>query len=189
MENVFYYNESTKAFSNDTKPIKENNKSLVKTLVIGTLAVTSLSVNYPKHETVLLKNKESQDSKVITKIQYYPPTAERLSKVDVDTNAIRVPDDMQPRISSKGEDTMSEVSYTKNEIDLKIDNLNNKVDNKFELLTQKIDSGFSNQTLRIENQIQAFKLEQVQAKKDLTYWIIGTTLALIGVIVGALALF
>lgn len=188
MENIFYYNENTKAFSN-AKPIKENNKSLVKTLVIGTLAVTSLSVNYPKHETVVLKNKESQDSKVFKKIQYSPPTAERLSKVDVDTNAIRVPNDMQPRISSKGEDTMSEVSYTKNEIDLKLDNLSNKVDNKFELLSQKIDSGFSNQTLRIENQIQAFKLEQVQAKKDLTYWIIGTALALAGVIVGALALF
>lgn len=98
-------------------------------------------------------------------------------------------DIMKEKSSTERGDNMHQETYSKNEIDLKFENLSDKVDSKFELLSQKIDSGFSNQTLRIENQIQAFKLEQVQAKKELTYWIIGTALALAGVIVGALALF
>ncbi|MDT3325246.1 MAG: hypothetical protein LIR29_05690 [Bacillota bacterium] len=96
-------------------------------------------------------------------------------------------------------DSMSQETYTKNEIDLKFENLSDKVDNKFELLSQKIDSGFSNQSLQMNNSLLEFKQvlkdesekerkERQNEKKELIKWSIGTAIAIIAAVAALLAL-
>lgn len=94
-------------------------------------------------------------------------------------------------------------TYSKNEIDLKFDNLSDKVDNKFDLLSQKIDNGFSNQTLQLNNYLLEFKQalkdesekerkEREQAKKESVRWYIGIVFTTIGTgiaIAGTIAAF
>ena len=96
-------------------------------------------------------------------------------------------------------DSMSQETYTKNEIDLKFENLSDKVDNKFELLSQKIDSGFSNQSLQMNNTLLEFKQalkdesekerkERQNEKKELIRWSIGTAIAIVAAVAALLAL-
>ena len=96
-------------------------------------------------------------------------------------------------------DSMSQETYTKNEIDLKFENLSDKVDNKFELLSQKIDSGFSNQSLQMNNTLLEFKQalkdeskkerkERQNEKKELIKWSIGTAIAIVAAVAALLAL-
>nr|MBU7532007.1 hypothetical protein [Lactococcus lactis] len=94
---------------------------------------------------------------------------------------------------------MIQETYTKNEIDLKFENLSDKVDNKFELLSQKIDSGFSNQSLQMNNTLLEFKQalkdesekerkERQNEKKELIKWSIGTAIAIVAAVAALLAL-
>ncbi|MEY2385663.1 hypothetical protein KGN15_000645 [Lactococcus lactis] len=96
-------------------------------------------------------------------------------------------------------DSMIQETYTKNEIDLKFENLSDKVDNKFELLSQKIDSGFSNQSLQMNNTLLEFKQalkdesekerkERQNEKKELIKWSIGTAIAIVAAVAALLAL-
>ncbi|WP_259762953.1 hypothetical protein [Lactococcus lactis] len=96
-------------------------------------------------------------------------------------------------------DSMSQETYTKNEIDLKFENLSDKVDNKFELLSQKIDSGFSNQSLQMNNTLLEFKQalkdesekerkERQNEKKELIKWSIGTAIAIVAAVAALLTL-
>lgn len=106
----------------------------------------------------------------------------------------------------RGGDNMHQETYSKNEIDLKFENLSDRMDNKFELLSQKVDNGFSNQVLQINNSFSEFKQalkdesekerkEREQAKKESIRWyvgiiftIIGTGIAIAGTIAAFLAL-
>lgn len=93
--------------------------------------------------------------------------------------------------STEGRDSMQQETYTKNEIDLKFENISDKMDNKFELLSQKVDNGFSNQVLQINNSLlelkQALKdesdkerKEHEQAKKESIRWYVGIIFTIIG---------
>jgi hypothetical protein len=108
-------------------------------------------------------------------------------------------DIIKEEIISEGGDSMSQETYSKNEIDLKFENLSDKVDNKFELLSQKIDNGFSNQTLQLNNSLLEFKQalkdesekerkEREKEKKELIKWYVGTVIALISAVAAFLAL-
>lgn len=88
---------------------------------------------------------------------------------------------------------MSQENYSKNEIDLKFDNLEQKINSKFDNLSQKIDDGFEKQTLRMENLLLRFKddlnTEQRENKKWLIGISIGSALTFIGIIVSIITLF
>lgn len=99
----------------------------------------------------------------------------------------------------RGGDNMHQETYSKNEIDLKFENLSDRMDNKFELLSQKIDSGFSNQSLQMNNTLLEFKQalkdesekerkERQNEKKELIKWSIGTTIAIVAAVAALLAL-
>lgn len=89
-------------------------------------------------------------------------------------------------IGERGE-VLNDNSYTKNEVDLKLENINDKVDSKFELLSEKIDNGFKNQQLLIESKIKdiqiEYKDEQSKGRREFIYWSIGTTFTILGIIV------
>ncbi|MCT0501987.1 hypothetical protein [Lactococcus cremoris] len=99
----------------------------------------------------------------------------------------------------RGGDNMHQETYSKNEIDLKFENLSDRMDNKFELLSQKVDNGFSNQVLQINNSFLEFKQalkdesekerkERQNEKKELIKWSIGTAVAIIAAVAALLAL-
>ncbi|WP_413473680.1 hypothetical protein [Streptococcus parauberis] len=95
--------------------------------------------------------------------------------------------------NSQEEINMSQENYSKNEIDLKFDNLEQKINSKFDNLSQKIDDGFEKQTLRMENLLLRFKddlnTEQRENKKWLIGISIGSALTFIGIIVSIITLF
>ncbi len=62
--------------------------------------------------------------------------------------------------------------YTKNEIDL-----------KFENLEQKISSGFENMTLRMENLLLEFKADSKKEQESNKKWLIGIAISIIGLLV------
>lgn len=99
----------------------------------------------------------------------------------------------------RGGDNMHQETYSKNEIDLKFENLSDRMDNKFELLSQKVDNGFSNQVFQINNSFLEFKQalkdesekerkERQNEKKELIKWSIGTAVAIIAAVAALLAL-
>ncbi|WP_313310113.1 hypothetical protein [Lactococcus taiwanensis] len=108
-------------------------------------------------------------------------------------------DIMEEKSSIERGANMHQETYSKNEIDLKFQNLSDKVDNKFELLSQKVDNGFSNQVLQINNSFLEFKQalkdesekerkERQNEKKELIKWSIGTAIAIIAAVAALLAL-
>ncbi|MCI2094890.1 MAG: hypothetical protein LKK07_05010 [Lactococcus lactis] len=147
---------------------------------------------------------------------------ERISKSFIDPNALRGveytihPNPIPPipnvtknnseELTEEQEDSMGQETYSKNEIDLKLESISSKMDSKFELLSQKIDSGFSNQSLQLDNSLLEFKQvlkdesekerkEREQAKKESVRWyvgivftIIGTGIAIAGTVAAFLAL-
>ncbi|UWM91899.1 hypothetical protein [Streptococcus parauberis] len=95
---------------------------------------------------------------------------------------------------NKTEDTsMPQENYSKNEIDLKFENLEQKNDSKFDNLTQKIDDGFEKQILKMENLLFNFKEDLNKEQKENKKWLIGISigsgLTIIGIIVSIIALF
>lgn len=108
-------------------------------------------------------------------------------------------DIIEEKSSTERGDNMHQETYSKNEIDLKFENLSDKVDNKFELLSQKVDNGFSNQVLQINNSFLEFKQalkdesekerkERQNEKKELIKWSIGTAIAIVAAVAALLAL-
>ncbi|MFZ2601677.1 MAG: hypothetical protein WAX06_07165 [Lactococcus lactis] len=108
-------------------------------------------------------------------------------------------DTMEEKSSTERGYNMHQETYSKNEIDLKFENLSDKVDNKFELLSQKIDNGFSNQVLQINSSFLEFKQalkdesekerkERQNEKKELIKWSIGTAIAIIAAVAALFAL-
>ena len=94
-------------------------------------------------------------------------------------------------IDKKGESTMSEnASYTKNEIDLKFQNIEQKIDSKFELLSQKIDTlpltlstQFENMLLKNNATLDAQTKELQKESSNNQKWFIGTAIAIAGIVI------
>ena len=86
---------------------------------------------------------------------------------------------------------MSEnASYTKNEIDLKFQNIEQKIDSKFELLSQKIDTlpltlstQFENMLLKNNATLDAQTKELQKESSNNQKWFIGTAIAIAGIVI------
>ncbi|MCC9952536.1 hypothetical protein HK116_06330 [Streptococcus agalactiae] len=82
--------------------------------------------------------------------------------------------------------------YTKDEIDLKLENIETKVDSKFDLLMQKMDDGFEKQSLRMENLLLNFKDDLNKEQKENKRWLVGifvgSLLSIIGIIISIITI-
>lgn len=90
-------------------------------------------------------------------------------------------------------------TYTKTEIDLKLDKINSdvkhgfeKVDLKFDQVRTEMRDGFENMGLRMEKMFSDFKLEQQKEKEENKKWLIalaiGSLLSVIGIVVSIIAI-
>lgn len=188
MENIFNYNSETKYFEKSTK-IKNQNKPLyLKTAVVGTLAMSVFSTNSLNQGNIVIRNNENNNSKILREMNNYLPSTEVHHTIGKNQNNTIDSHNFNVNSLNKEESIMSKKSYTKNEIDLKLENLSAKVDNRFELLSQKIDNGFTNQSLLLENQLNSFKLEQSKTRTEIIRWYVGTVISVIGLVLAYLAL-
>lgn len=94
---------------------------------------------------------------------------------------------------------MANDTYTKTEIDLKLDKINSdvkhgfeKVDLKFDQARTEMRDGFENMGLRMEKMFSDFKLEQQKEKEENKKWLIaltvGSLLSIIGIVVSIIAI-
>lgn len=94
---------------------------------------------------------------------------------------------------------MANDTYTKTEIDLKLDKINSdvkhgfeKVDLKFDQVRTEMRDGFENMGLRMEKMFSDFKLEQQKEKEENKKWLIaltvGSLLSIIGIAVSIIAI-
>lgn len=94
---------------------------------------------------------------------------------------------------------MANDTYTKAEIDLKLDKINSdvkhgfeKVDLKFDQVRTEMRDGFENMGLRMEKMFSDFKLEQQKEKEENKKWLIaltvGSLLSIIGIVVSIIAI-
>ena len=94
---------------------------------------------------------------------------------------------------------MANDTYTKTEIDLKLDKINSDVKHGFEKVDLKSDQlrtemrdGFENMGLRMEKMFSDFKLEQQKEKEENKKWLIaltvGSLLSIIGIVVSIIAI-
>ena len=93
---------------------------------------------------------------------------------------------------------MANDTYTKTEIDLKLDKINSdvkhgfeKVDLKFDQVRTEMRDGFENMGLRMEKMFSDFKLEQQKEKEEIRWLIaltIGSLLSIIGIVVSIIAI-
>lgn len=94
---------------------------------------------------------------------------------------------------------MANDTYTKTEIDLKLDKINSdvkhgfeKVDLKFDQTRTEMRDGFENMGLRMEKMFSDFKLEQQKEKEENKKWLIaltiGSLLSIIGIVVSIIAI-
>ncbi|WP_172934710.1 hypothetical protein [Streptococcus sp. 2106] len=97
------------------------------------------------------------------------------------------------------EQYMANDTYTKTEIDLKLDKINSdtqhgfeKVDLKFDQVRTEMRDGFENIGLRMEKMFSDFKLEQQKEKEENKKWLIaltiGSLLSIIGIVVSIIAI-
>lgn len=97
------------------------------------------------------------------------------------------------------EERMANDTYTKTEIDLKLDKINSdvkhgfeKVDLKSDQLRTEMHDGFENMGLRMEKMFSDFKLEQQKEKEENKKWLIaltvGSLLSIIGIVVSIIAI-
>lgn len=130
---------------------------------------------------------ETQDNFKVTKSNVTPLRSEKTYSSTVPR---QINDIMKSRVNTE-DFIMPQETYSKAEIDLKLDKISSdidhgfdKVDLKFEKLEQKIDSGFKQVDLkfdkfehRIENMLltQEYKRleDQAKNKKEFMYWFIG----------------
>lgn len=91
-----------------------------------------------------------------------------------------------------GGDDMEKNYYTKDEIDLKLENIETKVDSKFDLLMQKMDDGFEKQSLRMEKLLLNFKDDLNKEQKENKRWLVGifvgSLLSIIGIIISIITI-
>ena len=94
---------------------------------------------------------------------------------------------------------MSQDTYSKSEIDLKLDKINSDVKHGFEKVDLKSDQlrtemrdGFENMGLRMEKMFSDFKLEQHKEKEENKKWLIaltvGSLLSIIGIVISIIAI-
>lgn len=94
---------------------------------------------------------------------------------------------------------MANDTYTKTEIDLKLDKINSdtqhgfeKVDLKFDQVRTEMRDGFENMGLRMEKMFSDFKLEQQKEKEENKKWLIaltiGSLLSIIGIVISIIAI-
>ena len=94
---------------------------------------------------------------------------------------------------------MANDTYTKTEIDLKLDKINSdvkygfeKVDLKFDQVRTEMRDGFENMGLRMEKMFSDVKLEQQKEKEENKKWLIaltiGSLLSIIGIVVSIIAI-
>lgn len=94
---------------------------------------------------------------------------------------------------------MESNTYTKAEIDLKLEKINSDVKHGFEKVDLKSDQirtemrdGFENMGLRMEKMFSDFKLEQQKEKEENKKWLIaltvGSLLSIIGIVVSIIAI-
>ena len=94
---------------------------------------------------------------------------------------------------------MANDTYTKTEIDLKLDKINSdvkhgfeKVDLKFDQARTEMRDGFENMGLRMGKMFSDFKLEQQKEKEENKKWLIaltiGSLLSIIGIVVSIIAI-
>lgn len=94
---------------------------------------------------------------------------------------------------------MSNDTYTKNEVDLKLDKINSdvkhgfeKVDLKLDQLKNEIQYSFENTGIRIEKMFSDFKIEQQKEKEENKKWLIaltvGSLLSIIGIVISIIAI-
>ena len=97
------------------------------------------------------------------------------------------------------EQRMANDTYTKTEIDLKLDKINSDIKHSFEKVDLKSDQlrtemrdGFENIGLRLEKMFSDFKLEQQKEKEENKKWLIaltvGSLLSIIVIVVSIIAI-
>lgn len=95
--------------------------------------------------------------------------------------------------SQKEGRNMVQETYTKSEIDLKLQNLENQIDSEFKQLNQKIDYSVKHiltetKNLLLEQQVKE-KAEREQERKATNRWLIGIAISLSGLIVSIIVNF
>ena len=88
---------------------------------------------------------------------------------------------------------MSQETYTKSEIDLKLQNIENKIDSEFEQLNQKVDYSVKHilsetKNLLLEQQVKE-KAEREQERKATNRWLVGIAISLAGLIISIIVNF
>lgn len=88
---------------------------------------------------------------------------------------------------------MLQETYTKSEIDLKLQNIENKIDSEFEQLNQKIDYSVKHilsetKNLLLEQQVKE-KAEREQERKATNRWLVGIAISLAGLIISIIVNF
>lgn len=147
---------------------------------------------------------ETQDNFKVTKSNVTPLRSEKTYSSTVPR---QINDIMKSRVNTE-DFIMPQETYSKAEIDLKLDKISSdidhgfdKVDLKFEKLEQKIDSGFKQVDLkfdnferRIENMFADLKIDlskekietlerEKKDKRELILWSIGTAVAILAIII------
>jgi len=137
----------------------------------------------------------------------FEPTASNVSSIHASTSSLKtVPIQNRGIMESEmlsEENIMSQDTYSKSEIDLKLDKINSdtqhgfeKIDLKIDQLKQEMRSGFEKVDLKFDNfekRVETMLLtqenkrleEQAKSKKEFMYWFIGL---LVSTLLGILAI-
>ena len=133
----------------------------------------------------------------------FKPTTSNVSSIHASKTSLKtVPiqnNDIIEATRKLEEQYMANDTYTKTEIDLKLDKINSdtqhgfeKVDLKFDQVRTEMRDGFENMGLRMEKMFSDFKLEQQKEKEENKKWLIaltvGSLLSIIGIVVSIIAI-
>ena len=133
----------------------------------------------------------------------FKPTTSNVSSIHASKPSLKtVPiqnNDIIGKTRELEERYMANDTYTKTEIDLKLDKINSdvkhgfeKVDLKFDQARTEMRDGFENMGLRMEKMFSDFKLEQQKEKEENKKWLIaltiGSLLSIIGIVVSIIAI-
>jgi hypothetical protein len=133
----------------------------------------------------------------------FKPTTSTVSSIHASKPSLKtVPiqnNDIMEETRELEERYMANDTYTKTEIDLKLDKINSdvkhgfeKVDLKFDQTRTEMRDGFENMGLRMEKMFSDFKLEQQKEKEENKKWLIaltiGSLLSIIGIVVSIIAI-
>lgn len=133
----------------------------------------------------------------------FKPTTSNVSSIHASKTSLKtVPiqnNDIIEETRELEERYMANDTYTKTEIDLKLDKINSdtqhgfeKVDLKFDQVRTEMRDGFENMGLRMEKMFSDFKLEQQKEKEENKKWLIaltvGSLLSIIGIVVSIIAI-